>query len=80
MQIPICKFLMNFAKISRLLFNLTKKDGIWTWRIEQQNILEVLKKTFITALVLKVPNDEKSFELSTDTSKFAIGAALSQKH
>lgn len=80
LQIPICKFSMNFAKISRLLSNLTKKDGIWTWRIEQQNILEVLKKTFITALVLKVPNDEKSFELSTDTSKFAIGAALSQKH
>ena len=71
---------MNFAKISRLLSNLTKKDDIWTWRIEQQNILEVLKKTFITALVLKVPNDEKSFELSTDTSKFAIEAALSQKH
>ena len=52
---------MNFAKISRLLSNLTKKDDIWTWRIEQQNILEVLKKTFITAPVLKVPNDEKIF-------------------
>ena len=71
---------MNFAKISRLLSNLTKKDDIWTWRIEQQNILEVLKKTFITALVLKVPNDEKSFELSTNTSKFATGAALLQKY
>ena len=71
---------MNFAKISRLLSNLTKKDGIWTWRIEQQNILEVLKKTFTTAPVLKVPNNEKSFELSTDTSKFDNGAALSQKH
>jgi len=59
---------------------LTKKDGIWTWRIEQQNILKVLKKTFTTASVLKVPNNEKSFELSTDTSKFDNGAALSQKH
>ena len=28
----------------------------------------------------RVPNDEKSFELSTDTSKFATRAALSQKH
>jgi len=40
----------------------------------------VLKKTFATAPVLRVPNDEKSFELSTDTSKFATRAALSQKH
>jgi len=71
---------MNFIKISRLLSNLTKRDGIWTWRIEQQNVLEVLKKTFITASVSKVPNDKKSFELSTDTSKFATKAALSQKH
>jgi len=39
----------------------------------------VLKKTFTTALVLRVPNDEKSFELSIDTSKFATGAVLSQK-
>jgi len=40
----------------------------------------MLKKTFTTALVLRVPTDEKCFELSTDTSKFATGAALSQKH
>ena len=71
---------MNFAKISRLLSNLTKKDDIWTWRIEQQNILEVLKKTFTTALVLRVLNDEKSFESFIDTSKFATGATLSQKY
>jgi len=40
----------------------------------------VLKKTFITALVLRIPNDEKSFESFIDTSKFATGAVLSQKH
>ena len=71
---------MNFAKISRLLSNLTKKDSIWTWRIEQQNVLEVLKKIFTTAPVLRVPNDEKSFKSSTDISKFTTGAALLQKH
>jgi len=40
----------------------------------------VLKKTFTITPVLRVPNDEKSFESFTDTSKFATGAALSQKH
>ena len=71
---------MNFAKISRLLSNLTKKDSIWTWRIEQQNVLEVLKKVFTTAPVLRVPNDEKSFESFIDTNKFATEVALLQKH
>jgi len=77
LQIFIFKFSINFAKISRLLSNL---NSIWTWRIEQQNVLEVLKKTFITVPVLRVPNDEKSFKSSTDTSKFATGVVLSQKH
>jgi len=40
----------------------------------------VLKKTFTTVPVLRVPNDEKYFESSIDTSKFATGAALLQKH
>jgi len=77
LQIFIFKFSINFAKISRLLSNL---NSIWTWRIEQQNVLEVLKKTFITVPVLRVPNDEKSFKSSTDTSKFATRVVLSQKH
>ena len=80
LQISIYKFLVVFTKISRLLSNLTKKDSIQTWRIEQKNVLEVLKKIFTTAPVLRVPNDEKSFKSSTDISKFTTGAALLQKH
>jgi len=71
---------MNFIKISRLLSNLTKKDSIWTERIEQQNVLKILKKAFIIVPVLRVSNDEKSFKSSTDTSKFATRAVLSQKY
>jgi len=40
----------------------------------------MLKKTFITAPVLRVPNDGKYSKLSTDTSKFATGATLLQKY
>jgi len=70
---------MNFAKISWVLYNLIKKNSIWTWRIEQQNVyvLQVVKKTFTTVLVLRIPNDEKSFKLSIDISKFATGTVLS---
>ena len=73
------RFIENFAKMSKPLSNLTKKDSIWTWGKEQQNAFEVLKKAFTTAPVLRIPNDENHFKLSTDASNFATGAVLSQK-
>ena len=39
----------------------------------------MLKKAFTTAPVLKIPNDEDPFKLSTDASDFATSAVLSQK-
>ena len=39
-----------------------------------------LKKAFTTAPVLRIPNDEDLFKLSTDTSDFVTGAVLSQKN
>jgi len=63
--------------MSKLLSDLTKKDSTWTWGKEQQNTFEVLKKAFTMALVLRIPNDEDPFKLSTDTSDFVTGAVLS---
>jgi len=73
------RFIENFAKISKPLSDLTKKDCIWNWGVEQQNAFEALKKTFTTAPVLRIPNDKDPFKLSTNTSNFATGAVLSQK-
>jgi len=58
---------------------LTKKDCTWNWGVEQQNAFEALKKAFTMALVLRIPNDEDLFKLSTNASDFATGAVLSQK-
>jgi len=73
------RFIENFAKMSKPLFNLTKKDCTWNWGIEQQNAFKALKKAFTMALVLRISNDEDPFKLSTDASDFATGAVLSQK-
>jgi len=73
------RFIENFAKMSKPLSDLTKKDYTWNWGVEQQNAFKALKKAFITAPVLRIPNDEDPFKLSTDASDFAIGAVLSQK-
>jgi len=73
------RFIENFVKMSKPLSDLTKKDSIWNWGIEQQNTFEALKKAFTTAPVLKIPNDKDPFKLSTDASDFATSAVLSQK-
>ena len=73
------RFIENFAKISKPLFNLTKKDSTWTWGIEQQNAFEILKKAFTMAPVLRIPNDKDPFKLSTNASDFATETVLSQK-
>jgi len=73
------KFIENFAKMSKPLSDLTKKDCTWNWGIGQQNAFEALKKAFTTAPVLRIPNDENPFKLSTNASDFATGAVLSQK-
>jgi len=73
------RFIENFAKMSKLLSDLTKKNCTWNWGIEQQNAFEVLKKAFTMAPVLRIPNDKDPFKLSTDASNFATGAVLSQK-
>ena len=74
-----CRFIENFAKMSKLLSDLTKKDCTWNWDVEQQNAFEVLKKAFTMAPVLRIPNDKDPFKLSTNASDFAIGVILSQK-
>ena len=74
------RFIENFAKISKPLSDLTKKDCTWNWGIEQQNAFEALKKAFTMALVLRIPNDKDPFKLSTDASNFATKAVLSQKN
>ena len=45
------RFIENFAKMSKPLSDLTKKDSTWTWGKEQQNAFEALKKAFTIALV-----------------------------
>jgi len=66
--------------MSKPLSDLTKKDCTWNWGVEQQNAFEALKKAFTMALILRIPNDEDPFKLSTDTSDFATGVVLLQKN
>lgn len=72
------RFVKNFAKIAKPLSTLCKHDYPFIWTDNTQRSFEVLKKTLITDVVLKFPNFEEVFYVTTDASDVAIGAVLSQ--
>ncbi len=73
------KFIMNFAKIATPLTNLLKKSSaIYEWDEVCNEAFETLKGILVKALVLKLPNFDKDFEIHSDASNFAIRRVLMQ--
>ena len=53
----------EFAKIVRLLHELTKKEQKWEWKIRQGKSFEVLKKRFTMELILVVLDLDKKMRI-----------------
>jgi len=73
----IAKFIADFSKIAKPLTKLTKKGEKFNWTAEQQNSFQSLKEKLTTAPVLKYPDFQREFLVTTDASDYAIGV-LSQ--
>ena len=73
------KFIPHFSVIARPLINLTKKGIPFNWGKEQDEAFIKLKETFLSALVIKMPDTTKPFFVMTDTSLTASGGILMQK-
>ena len=56
-----------------------KKELVFKWTDKQEQVFKILKKQFLTAPVLVMPNQEEPFYLETDASEFASGAVLMQQ-
>jgi hypothetical protein len=68
----------NFAEIAKPLSQLTRKGQEFSWGPRQQEDFESLKEKLCITSVLGYPNFKLPFILTTDGSKTAIGAILSQ--
>jgi hypothetical protein len=68
----------DFAQIAKSLTLLTRKNQEFTWGPKQQEAFETLKDRLCTTPVLAYPNFSLPFILTTDASKMAVGAILSQ--
>jgi hypothetical protein len=74
------KFIKNFGKIVAPLTNLLKKSAVtYKWEGACDEAFETLKGILVKALVLKLLDFDKDFEIHSDASDFAIGRILVQE-
>jgi hypothetical protein len=71
-------YIQNFALITAPMAQLLKKNVKWLWSEECQKAFEELKQRITSEPILRLPNFSLPFILTTDWSKVAIGAVLSQ--
>ncbi len=73
------KFIKNFAKIVTPLTNLLKKSSrTYEWDETCNEAFEALKGILVKALVLKLFNFDKDFEIHSNAFDFAIGKIIMQ--
>ena len=73
------RFVKDFAKIAKPLYEMTRKENKWSWRERQQRAFEELKERFMTEPVLVTPDLDKEMRVEADASDFATGGVLSMK-
>ncbi|KAE9166940.1 hypothetical protein PF002_g28550 [Phytophthora fragariae] len=72
------KYSANYAEMARPLTNLLKKDAVWSWTSEAQQVFEAIKSSLQSAPILALPDEDRPFSVVCDASDFAIGCALLQ--
>ena len=71
-------FCPELQKLSKPIYDLTRKGRPFNWGKEQQDLFEEIKRRLIKPPVLHIPNKTGRFHLYSDTSKFATGSTLYQ--
>lgn len=69
------RFIYNFAQHSR---HLTRKNVSFEWTKECNDAFNYLKQALIKPTLLQYPDFSKEFCITTDASKVACGAVLTQ--
>ena len=72
------KFIRGFSQLAKPLTDLTRDKVVWHWGDAEQNSFLALKAAMATAPVLRFPDFELQFVVTTDASDVAIGAILEQ--
>ena len=70
-------FIKDYAKLAKLLMDLTQKNKVFTWGTTEAEAFASLKTRFTTTPILAYPDNDCQFRLETDASDFTTGTVLS---
>jgi RNase H-like domain found in reverse transcriptase/Reverse transcriptase (RNA-dependent DNA polymerase)/Integrase zinc binding domain/Chromo (CHRromatin Organisation MOdifier) domain/Integrase core domain len=73
------RFIKDFAKLTRPLNDLTKKDARWSWDDSQQQAFESLKFSFTQKPILTMWQPDRPTRIEVDASGYATGGVLLQQ-
>ncbi|GBG86099.1 hypothetical protein CBR_g41001 [Chara braunii] len=72
-------FVKNYSIMAAPLTDLTRLDTPWEWTGECEAAFRHLKHALTHYEVLKLPDPDKPFIVTTDASQYGIGAVLAQQ-
>ena len=72
------RFIHHLAEIALPLTELTKKDTGFHWSFAADEAFRSLKQALASEPLLKMPDTHLPFRVTTDASKYAMGAVLEQ--
>ena len=72
------KFIKGFSQLAKPMTDLTKNKVTWRWGDVEANSFKALKVAMATAPILRLPDFDKQFVVTTDASDVAVGAILEQ--
>ncbi|GBG59781.1 hypothetical protein CBR_g54884 [Chara braunii] len=72
-------FVKNYSIVAAPLTDLTRLDTPWEWTDECEAAFRHLKHELTHYEVLKLPDPDKPFTVTTDASQYGIGAVLAQQ-
>ncbi|GBG80277.1 hypothetical protein CBR_g30644 [Chara braunii] len=72
-------FVKNYSIVAAPLTDLTRLDTPWEWTDECEAAFRHLKHALTHYEVLKLPDPDKPYLVTTDASQYGIGAVLAQQ-
>ncbi|GBG89551.1 hypothetical protein CBR_g49340 [Chara braunii] len=74
-----CNFVKNYSIVAAPLTDLTRLDTPWEWTDRCEAAFRHLKHALTHHEVLKLPDPDKPFVVTTNASQYGIGAVLAQQ-
>jgi len=73
------KFKVKYSDLTGRFAPVLSSKSVWKWGQQEQENFENIKRNFVKSVMLKHPDFEKPFYLSTDASDISVSAVLYQK-